>query len=96
MEAAIRGDVAGTRLLLDHGVDVNAADHRGYTPLLLAAQYDGDSTELVRLLLARGADLRTAAEGETALSLASKRGETEVTKLLREAAGVTRTIGLRP
>lgn len=84
MEAAIRGDVAGAKLLLDHGADVNAADHRGYTPLLLAAQYDGDSAELVRLLLDRGAAPDAVAEGETALSLATKRGETAVTRLLRE------------
>jgi ankyrin repeat protein len=91
METAIRGDVAATKLLLDKGADVNIADHRGYTPLLLAAQYDGDSPELVRLLLARGADLNATAEGETALSLAAKRGETEVTKVLREAAAAART-----
>ena len=95
METAIRGDVAATRLLLDKGADVNAADHRGYTPLLLAAQYDGDSPELVRLLLSRGADLNAKAEGETALSLAAKRGETEVTKVLREAAAAARATGVR-
>jgi ankyrin repeat protein len=95
MEAAIRGDVAGAKLLLDKGADVNAADHRGYTALLLAAQYDGDSPELLRLLLAHGADPTAVAEGETALSLASKRGETEVTKLLRETASAGRTTGLR-
>lgn len=85
MEAAIRGDVASVTLLLEHGADVNAADHRGYTPLLLAAQYDGDSPEIVRLLLDHGADVEAKAEGETALSLAERRGETAVTRLLREA-----------
>jgi ankyrin repeat protein len=95
MEAAIRGDVAGAKLLLDKGAEVNAADHRGFTALLLAAQYDGDSPELVRLLLSRGADLNAVAEGETALSLASKRGETEVTKLLREMVSAARATGLR-
>ena len=96
MEAAIRGDVAGAKLLLDKGAEVNATDHRGYTALLLAAQYDGDSPELVRLLLAHGADVSAAAEGETALSLASKRGETEVTKLLRALVPASRSTGVRP
>lgn len=84
MEAAVRGDVAAAKLLLDHGAEVNAADHRGYTPLLLAAQYDRDAVELVRLLLDRGADPGAVAEGETALGLAAKRGENGVTRLLRE------------
>jgi ankyrin repeat protein len=95
METAIRGDAAASKLLLDNGADVNAADHRGYTPLLLAAQHDGDAVELVRLLLSRGANPNATAEGETALSLAAKRGETEVTDLLREAAAAARTSGLR-
>jgi ankyrin repeat protein len=90
MEAAVRGDVSAAKLLLDQGAEVNAADHRGYTPLLLAAQCDRDSPELVRLLLDRGAGLDAVAEGETALSLAAKRGETEVTRLLRER-GAART-----
>ena len=95
MEAAIRGDVRAVKLLLANGADVNAADHRGYTPLLLAAQYDGDSVDLVRLLLDHGADLQAVAEGETALSLAAKRGETEVTRLLRSVQSA-RTTRVRP
>lgn len=94
MEAAIRGDVAAAMLLLDHGAEVNAVDHRGYTPLLLAAQYDGDSPELVRLLLDRGAQIDAVAEGETALSLAARRGDTPVTRLLREA-GAARVTTVR-
>lgn len=94
MEAAVRGDVAAARLLLEHGAEVNAVDHRGYTPLLLAAQYDREAPELVRLLLERGADLEATAEGETALSLAARRGETAVTRLLREA-GAARVTTVR-
>jgi ankyrin repeat protein len=95
MEAAVRGDVSAAKLLLDQGAEVNAADHRGYTPLLLAAQCDRDSPELVRLLLDRGAGLDAVAEGETALSLAAKRGETEVTRLLRER-GAARATRVQP
>ena len=36
--------------------------------------------------LSRGADIRARAEGETALSLAARRGETGVTKVLRTAS----------
>jgi ankyrin repeat protein len=85
MDAAARGDLAAAKLLLERGADVNAIDHRGYTPLIFAAHYDGDAVELVRLLLSRGADIDAKAEGETALSLAARRGETEVTRVLRAA-----------
>ena len=85
MDVATRGDVAAAKLLLARGVDVNARDHRGYTALMFAAQYDDDAVELVRLLLAHGADVTPVAENQTALSLAAKRGETGVTTLLRSA-----------
>ena len=90
MDVAARGDLAGAKLLLERGADVNAVDHRGYTALVLAAHFDGDAVELVRLLLAAGADPHAVAEGETALSLAERRGETEVTKILRSAAAAAR------
>ena len=85
MDVATRGDAAAAKLLLAKGADVNAKDHRGYTALMFAAQYDGDAVALVRLLLAHGADITPVAEDQTALSLATKRGETGVTKLLRTA-----------
>jgi ankyrin repeat protein len=87
MDAAARGDLAAAKLLIERGADVNAVDHRGYTPLIFAAHYDGEAVALVRLLLSHGADINASAEGETALSLAARRGETEVTKILRTAAG---------
>jgi ankyrin repeat protein len=86
MDAATRGDAAAAKMLIAKGADVNARDHRGYSALMFAAQYDGDAVALVRLLLANGADITPVAEEQTALSLAAKRGETAVTKLLRTAA----------
>jgi ankyrin repeat protein len=87
MDVAARGDLAAAKLLIERGDDVNAVDHRGYSALIMAAHYDGDAVELVRLLLARGADITARAEGQTAASLAARRGETAVTKILRAAAG---------
>jgi ankyrin repeat protein/mono/diheme cytochrome c family protein len=92
MDVAARGDLEAARLLLARGADVNAADHRGYTPLILAAHYDGDAVELVRLLLGHGADIDAVAEGETALSLAARRGDSEVAKVLRAAAAARRSV----
>ncbi len=83
--AANRGDLQSVRLLLDKGADLQAIDYRGYTPLMHAAYYDTVSPELIRLLLGRGANVHATGEGETAVSLAAKRGDTEVTRLLREA-----------
>ncbi len=96
MDVAARGDLAAAKLLLERGAEVNAVDHRGYTALVLAAHFDGDAVELVRLLLAAGADPHAIAEGQTALSLAERRGETEVTKILRAAAAAQRPSVSRP
>jgi ankyrin repeat protein len=84
--AAGRGDDESVKLLLSKGADVNAADYRGYTPLMHAAQYDRDALDVVRLLLAYGADANVTAEDQTAASIAARRGDTELACLLREAA----------
>jgi ankyrin repeat protein len=92
-DAASRGDLAAAKLLLDHGADVNASDYRGYTPLILAAQHDRDAPELVRLLISRGANLSAVAEGHTALTIAERRGKTEVVRILEDAQAAS---GVRP
>jgi ankyrin repeat protein len=84
--AAGRGDDESVKLLLSKGADVNAADYRGYTPLMHAAQYDRDAPDVVRLLLAYGADANVTAGGQTAASVAARRGDTALACLLREAA----------
>ena len=88
--AANGGNVESVKLLLEKGADVNAVDYRGYTPLMHAAYYDGDSAEMIRVLLAKGANINVTGEGETPVTLAAKRGETEVTRLLREAQTASR------
>jgi ankyrin repeat protein len=79
------GDLAGVKLLLSKNVDINVPDHRGYTALMLAAHFDRDLPEIISLLLAHGADPSATGENETALTLAAKRGETDVTRMLRSA-----------
>ena len=79
------GDLEAVKLLIEKGADVNSVDYRGYTPLMHAAYREDAPVELIRLLLEKGADVKATGEGETALSLAAKRGETETTRLLREA-----------
>jgi ankyrin repeat protein len=50
------GDLDTVRLLLDAGGAVNAQDVRGLTSLVFAVATDRPNIEIVRLLLARGAD----------------------------------------
>ena len=89
--AAERGHVEAVRFLLDHTrVDVNHINNLGWTALLEAIVLsDGGPRhqEVVRLLLARGADPNIAdREGVRPLQHARSRGYLEIARAL-EAAG---------
>ena len=78
-------DIAKVRLLVDRGANVNAATKFGRTPLLLAAMSDG-SADIVRLLLARGADVK-AVDGmkSNALHAAGTGNDTDTIRQLVSA-----------
>jgi len=81
--AGTSGSEKVVRLLLGHGAEVNVRNIRGYSPLMLAASSDTIPSDVVKRLLANGAD--TGCKGdydETARDLATKRGHTEITRLL--------------
>jgi ankyrin repeat protein len=80
MYAALYGDVASARQLLDKGADPNARNDAGSTALLWAV----DDPDTTRLLLERGADPNVrSADGRTPVLLASARsGASEVVRLL--------------
>ncbi|HEX2523362.1 MAG TPA: ankyrin repeat domain-containing protein, partial [Terriglobia bacterium] len=80
--AAMQGSEEIVNLLLERGAQVNVRDERGYSPLMYAAYSEAMPAGIVRSLLAKGADTNITGEGETALSLASKRGDNEVARLL--------------
>ena len=81
MRAAQGGQEGATKLLLDHGADVAAADNKGFTALLVAAA--GGHEAVAKLLLDHGADVAAATNnGYTALMHAATRGHEAVTKLL--------------
>lgn len=92
--AATTGVEETVKLLLDRGADVNARDDRGYSPLMYAASSETMPAGVVKLLMAKGADVDCTGEDETARTLAAKRGDTEVARLLgvskeeRERGGV--------
>src|SRR5947209_1146906 len=52
--AASGGDTAGMKRMLDAGLDPNAHDAAGYTPLIAAAR--AGNVEMIRLLTSRGAN----------------------------------------
>ncbi|HEY4640978.1 MAG TPA: ankyrin repeat domain-containing protein, partial [Thermoanaerobaculia bacterium] len=52
--AASGGDVAAMKRMLDAGLDPNAHDSAGYTPLIAAAR--AGNVEMIRLLTSRGAN----------------------------------------
>lgn len=80
--AATAGDEASVALLLEKGAKVNLPDDRGYTPLMYAAASETMNANVVKLLLGKGADVNATGEGETVRTLAAKRGDTEVARLV--------------
>jgi outer membrane protein assembly factor BamB len=81
-EAAGQGDVARARELLDAGTPADAANLEGVTPLLYAAEKG--HLEMVRLLLARGANVNARDQffGGSAMSSALGGGHLEVATFL--------------
>jgi uncharacterized protein len=76
------------RLLVDAGANVNAADTRGMTPLMLAVSSDRPDPRIIRLLRSKGADLSAKSKrGETARDWANKFHNPEVL----EALGISRS-----
>jgi hypothetical protein len=81
---------------------VNVQDERGYSPLMYAAYSERMPAGIVRMLLAKGADTKVTGEDETPQTLASKRGDNEVARLLgvpepvRKSGGVVAEAGSAP
>ncbi|MBO9484635.1 ankyrin repeat domain-containing protein, partial [Salinisphaera sp. G21_0] len=90
------------RTLIDHGADVNAADHQGETPLHTAARQR--CTEVFNILIEAGANinnvLRTAVrEGNDSLLeylISTELSQSKLNIALREAAGQGRSQYLIP
>ena len=78
-DTAANGDLAGVQAELDKGVDVNAKDGFGRTPLYLAAE--NGRKQVAELLIAEGADVN-AKNGFTPLHRAAYKGHKEIAELL--------------
>jgi ankyrin repeat protein len=81
--AASANRSAAVQMLMAHGADINKKLKRGQTALMFAS-YHGD-TEMVKLLIASGADVNADCDGDTALGWAKQKGHEDVAKLLIEA-----------
>ena len=82
LAAVSQTQIACVTQLLDKGADVNLADGAGWSPLIHAAYFGGDTT-LLTLLLDRGAKVNAQNNrGLTALYLASAAGHEPTVELL--------------
>jgi ankyrin repeat protein len=82
--AAITNRAAVIPELAKAGVDVNAIDEHGFTPLMYAATIDFGDTATLRALLASGADRRIKNEsGRTPLQQAKRLGYAQLAKALQ-------------
>jgi hypothetical protein len=95
-DAATAGNEECVKLLLDKGAEVNVQDIRGYSPLLYAAGADAMPAGIVKMLLAKGADRNAKGDGETASELASKRGDSEVARVLGVSEAERKALGVAP
>jgi hypothetical protein len=92
------GGFETVKLLVDAGANVNAADVRRMTPLMLAVSTDRPDARIIRLLLEKGADKSIKSKrGETALDWANKSRNPEVLSALgMTATAVARDMHPRP
>jgi ankyrin repeat protein len=77
------------KTLLDAGAGINTPDVRGMTPLMLAVASDRQNIDVIRMLIARGADVHAKSlAGETALDWALKTGSKPAIDAIRDAGGM--------
>jgi ankyrin repeat protein len=73
------------KLLLQHGADVNLADVKGQSALMIAAQWQDGDEAIIKLLLQHGADINLVdVQGQSALMITAQRqdGNEAIIKLL--------------
>ncbi len=84
-DSAFVGDTVSMRMMLDHGADPKAFDVFGRTALMYASSSDILPLDAVKLLVEGGSDVnaksrhsKTGDEGQTALDMARRHGDTPV------------------
>ncbi|MBI3684751.1 MAG: ankyrin repeat domain-containing protein [Acidobacteria bacterium] len=90
MLAAPFGSPELVKTLLDAGAEIDARDSRGMTPLMFAVASETQDLRVVRLLLAKGADVHAKSElGESVLYWARKFSDSQVLRALETAGAKT-------
>ena len=90
MRAAAQGDLKTVRQLLTDttAASVNALDQGGQSALMLACQNPKTSPDVVKALIAAGANVNLRSRnGYTALTWALARNNNDVSRLLRHSGG---------
>lgn len=83
--AAYGGHVSTVRTLLANGADINATNEWGQSPLL-AAMHLTQTHQVAKELISAGADASIVdKQGETAVTIAKKNGDSDMVKLLKKA-----------
>jgi hypothetical protein len=88
MKAVVAGDLNAVQQLLSDksSVNINALDQGGETALILACQSPKPKPEIIKALLAAGADVNLRSRtGYTALTWALVRNNNDVSRILRRA-----------
>lgn len=82
--ATNRNRAQTVRALLDLNANPNIADNNGWTPLISAA--DEGNSEIVNLLLSKGADVHVKLDNKDAAFFAEQRGDFDLASMLRKRA----------
>lgn len=81
--AVTKSDFKTIKLLIDHKADVNGRDWFNSTPLMYAVNIG--NLDIINYLLKKGADVRANdGQGNTVLSAAKEKNNTEVVKLIED------------
>ena len=86
LRAAEMGDAKGVERLLDRGSDPNTADAKGNTLLMIGAR-EGHKDVVWALVRRKANANRRTQHGDTALMMASLRGDREIGRMLIEFGG---------
>lgn len=87
--AITTGDIQKTTQLLNNGADVNATQQRvwGLSPLHIAVGI-ARNPEIVRLLIAHGADVNATDGKRSVLSFARENGTPEICEILESSGAI--------